>query len=262
MDRYRTLDAAKVVATLRKLDTRIRERFPEAGLARVSAELVSIGVRTRARADAIARPNLLLRALVVLLLLAGLGMLALVGTLVEVKRDADNLYGVMQGIDAFINILIVTGAGLFFLATVEERVKRRAALSELHELRSIVHVVDMHQLTKDPSRILRPGSRTHSSPTETLSPFELERYLDYCSEMLSLVAKLAAIYAQSSPDAVVINAVNDIEQLAGGLSQKIWQKIMILDRVASAVGAISGDPGRATSEAAPQDDGAMAAEAS
>ena len=36
--------------------------------------------------------------------------------------------------------------------------------------------------------------------------FELSRYLDYCSEMLSLTAKLAALYAQNLPDPVIIEA--------------------------------------------------------
>jgi hypothetical protein len=62
-----------------------------------------------------------------------------------------------------------------------------------------------------------------------MSPFELTRYLDYCSEMLSLTSKLAALYAQNLPDPVVIDAVNEIESLTTNLSQKIWQKITILD---------------------------------
>ena len=62
-----------------------------------------------------------------------------------------------------------------------------------------------------------------------MSPFELTRYLDYCSEMLSLTSKLAAVYAQNLPDSVVIDAVNEIESLTTNLSQKIWQKITILD---------------------------------
>ena len=47
--------------------------------------------------------------------------------------------------------------------------------------------------------------------------------------MLSLTSKLAAVYAQNLPDPVVIDAVNDIESLTTNLSQKIWQKITILD---------------------------------
>jgi hypothetical protein len=37
---------------------------------------------------------------------------------------------------------------------------------------------------------------------------------------------------------VVLGAVNDIETLAGGLSSKIWQKIMILDVMAPAGGEL------------------------
>ena len=72
----------------------------------------------------------------------------------------------------------------------------------------------MHQLTKDPSSIVLAGAiATGSSPRAPMSRFELTRYLDYCSEMLSLTSKLAALYAQNLPDAVIIDAVNDIEQL-------------------------------------------------
>ena len=62
-----------------------------------------------------------------------------------------------------------------------------------------------------------------------MSRSELERYLDYCSEMLSLTGKLAALYAQAVNDSVVASAVNDIENLATNLSRKIWQKIMLLE---------------------------------
>jgi hypothetical protein len=72
------------------------------------------------------------------------------------------------------------------------------------------------------------GSRIHPLP----SPAHLAHYLDYCSEVLSLTSKLAALYLKGFDDHVVIGAVNEIEQLAAGLSRKIWQKIMILDRVA------------------------------
>jgi hypothetical protein len=61
-----------------------------------------------------------------------------------------------------------------------------------------------------------------------MTQFELTRYLDYCAEMLALVGKLAALYAEGVRDSVVINAVNDIENLTSGLGRKIWQKITII----------------------------------
>ena len=52
--------------------------------------------------------------------------------------------------------------------------------------------------------------------------------------MLSLTSKVAAIYVERFDDPVVLTTVNDLQALTTGLSQKIWQKIMILD---TAVGA-------------------------
>jgi hypothetical protein len=72
---------------------------------------------------------------------------------------------------------------------------------------------------------------TASSPQRTMSAYELSRYLDYCSEMLSLLSKLAALHAQKENDNLVLDAVNDVETLANGLSSKIWQKLSMLDKV-------------------------------
>jgi hypothetical protein len=90
-------------------------------------------------------------------------------------------------------------------------------------------VIDMHQLTKDPERTTsQVFVETSNSPKATMDRFQLRRYLDYCSEMLSLTGKLAAVYVQHFDDGVAIAAVNEVELLTAGLSRKIWQKIMIL----------------------------------
>ena len=119
-----------------------------------------------------------------------------------------------------------------FLLSLEARGKRKRALDALHELRAMAHIVDMHQLTKDPERMLGRGTRTASSPRRTMTPFELHRYLDYCSELLALIAKIGALYVQDFPDRAALDAVDQVENLATGLSRKIWQKMVILDRYA------------------------------
>lgn len=228
-DYYRTLDAAKIVATIDQLKLRIEERFPSASLARVGAELSSIAGETQARVVKIERRNYLLRTGVGLLIFAAIWLLSQILPYIDfTKTNADNIYTVLQGVEASMNILVLTGALLLFLATVEERLKRRRSLTALHELRSIVHVIDMHQLTKDPSLVVGHLPPTQHSPARTMTPAELVRYLDYCSEMLSLTSKVAALYAQSLPDAVVTDAVADIERLTTNLSQKVWQKIMMV----------------------------------
>lgn len=228
---FRTLAAPKIIETLARLERRISERFPGAGLAQVCDELRQIALQTHQRSTEIARPNLWLRSVVSMVLIAGLALLAYVGFQLWIGTRASNdLYNTLQGIDAGFNILALMGASLFFLFSIEERMKRRRALKALHELRSIIHIIDMHQLTKDPSAEASLTDATASSPRRPLSPHELARYLDYCSEMLSLAAKVSVLYAQSFPDPVVTDAVNDLERTSASLSQKIWQKINIIER--------------------------------
>ncbi len=238
---YRRLDAARVVASLTQLEARIRDRFPEAGLARVCADLATIARETSTRAAAIGRRDWgLWIAIVVLLGLGTAGLVQLLRFVDFTKTTPDNVYTLVQGIDAVIHLVFVMGGLLFFFVTIEDRLKRRRALRALAELRSIIHVVDMHQLTKEPASVLAGGAPTAHSPKRTLTPFELGRYLDYCSEMLSLVAKVAVLYAQSQPDPVIVDAVSDIERLTTNLSQKIWQKIMLVQ--AGPVGYHGGPP--------------------
>jgi hypothetical protein len=113
--------------------------------------------------------------------------------------------------------------------SAERRLKRRKVLRAISELRSIAHIVDMHQLTKDPQHTLHQIVDTPASPARGFDRQTLSRYLDYCSEMLSLTGKIAALYVQRFDDDVVLASVNEVEALTTGLSSKIWQKVMILE---------------------------------
>ena len=228
---YRELDADRIIATLATLSQRIEERFPGSGLGKVGRELLAVASESKALLDRLRRPNAVLRVGI------GIGVLALVALtvatalVVRVSLQLQNISDFLQGLDSGVNDLIFMAIAIWFLLTVEGRLKRRKALRALHELRSVAHIIDMHQLTKDPDRFLGPQLPTPSSPQRTMTRFELSRYLDYCSELLSHVSKLAALHAQYLADPVVLDAVNDVESLADGMSRKIWQKIMILDAV-------------------------------
>ena len=228
---YQTLDPGRIIATLETLERRIGERFPQSGLAKISGELTGISRQTTERIAGIARPYIGLRLLLAVVLAAGVTCIAWL-VLFALRMEASNeLTNVMQGADAGVSLLIVLGGSALYLSTLESRWRRDQALKALHEFRSIVHVIDMHQLTKDPGATVIVGGKTRSSPARTLTPYELSRYLDYCSEMMSLASKIAVMFAQSFPDPIVTEAVSDIERIASGLSQKIWQKIMMLDPV-------------------------------
>ena len=137
---------------------------------------------------------------------------------------------------AAVNDLIFAAVAIWFLFTVPERLRRSDSLALLHELRSLAHIIDMHQLNKDPERLRASFTPTPVSPTMGLSYEELEHYLDYCSELLSLVGKTAALCAEESRDAIVLDTVSTIETLTTGMSRKIWQKISILNEVRRSAG--------------------------
>jgi hypothetical protein len=67
---YRTLDVEAILETLRRLERRISERFPDSGLLSICHELVSIAEDVQQRAKAVAAPNIALRAAVYVIILA------------------------------------------------------------------------------------------------------------------------------------------------------------------------------------------------
>jgi hypothetical protein len=229
-DMFRSLDIDKTIDTIDLLAKRINERFPMSGLSGVCDELLGITRNSKQRTDWISRPNYYLRISIILIVAIGIFAMFYSINYMDISIRTIDIAEFVQVSEAAINDLVLIGAAIFFLTTIETRIKRARALDALHELRTIAHVIDMHQLTKDPSRLMRTVILTPSSPKEEMDAYQLMRYLDYCSEMLSLTGKVAAIYAQNFRDAVVLSAVNEVENLTTGLSRKIWQKIMILDK--------------------------------
>lgn len=227
---YTELNVSRIIKTLHTLELRILERFPGSGISQVCAELRLVGAEVEQLIERMRQPIWMVRIVV----FAGIGaLLALVIFTVrwsmQISAEVSGITELIQSLESAINEIIFLAIAIFFLGSLETRIKRYIALRTLHRLRSIAHVIDMHQLTKDPVHLLGAAPSKVYDPKRFESAFELNRYLDYCSELLSITSKLAAIQAQYLNDSVVLNAVNDIENLSGGLSNKIWQKIMMLD---------------------------------
>ena len=230
MQSYSELHTTPICETISVLARRIQERFPGSGLSKVATELIDVASQNQLVVERLRRPLWWLRALTALTIaiLFAILLWAAMELRKMVQGGTVTLAETLQSIDAATSELIFLSIVVLFLVSLEARLKRRTALRMLHRLRSIAHVVDMHQLTKDPELALGGAQRTASSPSRTLSRVQLPRYLDYCSELLALTSKLAALHAQHLHDPVVLSAVNDIEGLTAGLSRKIWQKISIL----------------------------------
>ncbi len=227
---YRNINFEKVTRTLSRLQKRVSERFPESGLTKVCVELQVIAAETESNLVKISKPNIWLRVSVAVTISLMVALVVYSVMSVNVAFTKITLAEVVQVTEAAVNDIVLFGLAIFFLITLESKLKRAKTISSLNELRAVAHIIDMHQLTKDPTEIGAQSKNTASSPTRILTPYQLKRYLDYCSEMLAILGKMAAVYAQHIPESSVVSSVNEIETLTSGISRKIWQKIMIVER--------------------------------
>ena len=210
------LEIGKVTSTVHRLEQRITERFPGSGLQGVAGDLGQLSEDFTERTRYIAAPHHVLRLLAAIIILTALLVLGYGISEVEVRQTRFGIPDLIQVAEALLNTLVLIGAAVFFLVTIESRIKRQRALVALHQLRSIAHIIDMHQLTKDPVQLTGTESRTASSPERSMTTFEIQRYLDYCSELLSLTGKLAGVLSQSTNDGAVITSAAEVEQLTIG----------------------------------------------
>ena len=228
---FRELDAGEIIRTIERLTERIDARFPGSGLGKVSREFHALAGGSARDAESLGAPNWPVRiavgiVIVTMVTTAGVALFRAF----RAFGDATVPFGaaeLFQTIESLINDIVFLGIAVFFLATIESR----KALARLHQLRSVAHIVDMHQLTKDPDHLLKEPPGSDAAADHSMTRDELARYLDYCGELLSLTGKMAALFVQRFSDSLVLQSVNEIEDLTNGLSRKIWQKITLLGTV-------------------------------
>ena len=227
MNENTRIDSKLLEETLTVLNQRIEERFPQSGLGKVCEDINKILNNTNKQIKWIVKPHLTIRIILSLIFL--IGVISVTLLINGVNFHIPNSFELIVSLsEAIFNIIFILGAAAFYLVSTETRYKRKKAVKSINRLRSLLHVVDMHQLSKDPNMVDMKKYSTLSSPKRVLTKFELFRYLNYCSETIAIISKISTIYAQEFEDEIVIETVNDIEILSTGLNQKIWQKINIL----------------------------------
>lgn len=226
------LESAYVADTVGRLEARIRARFPDRRLGNVAAELgtavpeIHDGFEQSKRRRRQVRLFSRVASLVIVLLALGALGLALRDA---ITTGTEHSFDWVPLAESLINDAVFAAIAVFFLWAMPERLERRTLLDLLHRLRSLAHVVDMHQLDKDPEQARAEYTPTAMSPERRIMDAEdLHHYFDYCSELVSLIAKTAALCAERTSDAVVLHTVSEIETLTAQMSQKIWQKISLL----------------------------------
>jgi hypothetical protein len=226
--------AAEIVAdTVGQLERRIRARFGERGLTKAARDLGKLVVMVSDEAgqsrDRLRRMTI--GARIASVTIVGATVIALAFSLRSaVVEGLVKTTDWVPLVESVINDLVFAAIAVVFLWAFPERLERRSLLRLLHRLRSLAHVIDMHQLSKDPEQISPSYTPTAESVLHGLDAEQLHHYLTYCSEMLSLTAKTAALCAEHSTDAVVLDTISTIETLTTELSNKIWQKISLRPR--------------------------------
>ncbi len=233
---FTQLHAEKILFTIGLLQNRIGERFPDSGLLKVCREFnllaKSLDQKTKKLRDPIwpVRISSFI-AVAAILFMMGYSIYSIWNIWSHSDLPDYKPTELVSATESLINELIFVSLALFFLINLENRLKRKSALKSIHMLRSLAHVIDMHQLTKDPVTVIKHPVQadTTSSPVREMNRYELTRYLDYCSELLALISKIGALFAQNTEDEVILESVSDLSEMSHGLSAKIWQKIMIID---------------------------------
>lgn len=228
---YRALDPAKLLETIRLFHKRIVRVFPGSGLSEVSAELEGTAQHCFAEVEKQKRPLWGLRCAVALGVLLLLMLPLEICWLLRFPVKFDDFGEFVQATDAGFNVVVLLVGAVIFLVSMENRVKQRSALKVLHELRSLAHVVDMHQLNKDPMMdlsALDEGARLSTRPKAIKQAQDLWYYLSFSTDLLSVVGKLAACFGQSQTDRTILDTVNEIESVSTALSRKIWQKMSLV----------------------------------
>ena len=227
------LVADHVHATVQQLERRIQARFGERGLTKAARDLGQLVTTVQSQAGQshvrVGRTTVTARTFSVLIVTSTVFLLAysLREAVVHGLEEPADWVPLLESV---INDLVFAAIAVVFLWAFPERFERRTLLRLLHRLRSLAHVIDMHQLSKDPEQVMPTYVRTAQSVSHGLDADQLHHYLDYCSEMLSLTAKTAALCAEHSSDDVVLNTVSTLETLTTELSNKIWQKISLIPR--------------------------------
>jgi hypothetical protein len=227
------LAADHVGATVAHLERRIFARFGERGLTKAARDLHQLvgQVEDEAKQSHTRLKRRTLAGRATSITIIGATLIALVFSMQSaVTKGLERNENWIFLVESVTNDLVFVGIAVLFLWAMPEHLERRAMLQTLHRLRSLAHVIDMHQLSKDPEQLSPTFVATAESVRHGLDADQLYHYLDYCSEMLSLTAKTAALCGEHTSDGVVLETISTIETLTTQLSNKIWQKISQLPR--------------------------------
>jgi hypothetical protein len=122
--------------------------------------------------------------------------------------DASEL---LQGVEAFLSILIYIGLAFLALLGIEITTYRR----RFHELNTLISLISMHQSDKDVLGLTDDDKRRENL-----------LYLSICSDLLGLISVISGYYTQENSSLLYSNLLEIIHHRCNGLKLNIQTKIL------------------------------------
>jgi hypothetical protein len=213
------LDPSRIVETAENLARRVSEKLPESNLAGLAVELAGIARVTDERTHRASTPIYVIRVACVLATVVSLLGLFFLVRHIHTRWEFGTITEVFESADAGVNILIVLAGGLWFLITLEARVRRKQALAFIGELLEFVQLIDVTQLYHTPEFYTSEHSAGGTAPR-----FDDNTYLLFCTEMLAVIANLAPLYTRANMDDSVWRAASDVVMLANTIEGRLLSK--------------------------------------
>jgi hypothetical protein len=212
------LDSGKIVETATNLANDIGARLPGSTLAALADELKTTAVTADDRVRRAQEPMISIRLISVAAVVAVLLALWYLARHIHAKWEFATINEVFDGVHTGFELLVILAGAIWFCVTLETRLKRKAALAFIEDLREFIHVIDVTQLYYTPDLY---GSRVGDARTTRALD---ETYLLYCTQMLAVISNLAPLCSRGAPGDSVLRAASDVEMLAIAVSTKHMSK--------------------------------------
>ena len=218
------LDPARIIETAENLAQRIGQTLPGSSLSSLAVELAGIARATDQRARQASRPILAIRLASATAI--GMGLLGLWYLVdhIHARWEFGTITELFEATDAGFNLLVILAGALWFLITLEARLKRKRALGSIEELREFIHVIDLTQLYYTPE-LYKPDD----SNSQNAWGFDYT-YLLFCTQMIGVISNLAALYTRGAAGDSVLRAASDVEMLTNAVTTKLLSKVETVRR--------------------------------
>jgi hypothetical protein len=138
-------------------------------------------------------------------------------------RQASNL---AQALEAIASGVFLLTTGIIGIILLELRIRTREASNAIQECRVLIQVIDSHALSKDEvNRRLRGCA---DAAELELSVEQTVEYLLLAGSLARVVAKIAALYAQSLPRESLVREADALFQLSMEVERSCLLKISLL----------------------------------